>query len=98
VTETLAILPEPLDQLTSRQIADRLEKLGADDATFARLFAGLQEKSLSKEKVIEVAALYVGGQPRWKTKPAALKAIRGSFEDRAYQASKMVFVDKSTPW
>jgi len=98
VAETLAILPEQVEQLTAKQIADKLETLGSDDAAFAKLFAGLQEKSVTKEKAIEVAAFYIGGESRWKTKPAALKAIRGSYEDRAYQASKMVFVDKSTPW
>ena len=98
VDETLAILPEPLESLSAKQIADRLEKAEADDAAFAKLFAGLQARAVSKEKAIEVAALYLGGAPRWKSKPTALKAIRAGFDDRSYQASKMVFVDKATPW
>ena len=98
VEETQAILPEPLENLSAKQIADRLEKAEADNAAFAKLFAGLQAKAVSKEKAIEVAALYLGGAPRWKSKSTALKAIRAGFDDRSYQASKMVFVDKATPW
>jgi hypothetical protein len=98
VEETLAILPEPLESLSAKQIADRLEKAKVDNAAFAKLFGGMQARAVSKEKAIEVAALYLGGAPRWKSKPAALKAIRAGFDDRFYQASKMVFVDKGAPW
>lgn len=98
VEETLAALPEQLEAFSAQQIAARLDKLDTDDAAFVRLFAALHAKEVSNKKVIEVAALYLGGAARWKTKQAALKAIRSGYEDRAYQACKMVFVDKSTPW
>ena len=59
----------------------------------------LQGKAVAaSRRYAEAAARYIGGDPRWRTKAKALAAIRSNFEDRAYQASKMAFVDKSTPW
>jgi len=97
VAETKPLL-EPIELLSPAEIAERLNKIKTDEAAFSRIFAKLETRAVTKEKAIEVASLYLGGKPHWKSKPAALKAIRTSFEDRVYQASKMVFVDKATPW
>jgi hypothetical protein len=85
-------------QLTAQQIAGRLEQIGINDVEFGALMGILQGKAVAFGTVAEAAAFYIGGDPRWRTKAKALAAIRSSFEDRAYQAAKMAFVDKSTPW
>lgn len=99
VAETKALLSQPpLHELSAEEIAKRLRAIGTDESQFARLFAELKSKSLSKDKVIQVAALFTGGSSAWKSKNKALDAIRTRFEDDVYQASKMAQVDKVTPW
>jgi len=99
VAETKALLSQPLlHELSAEEVAKQLRSAGTDEAKFARLFRELRSKSFTKDKVIEVAALFTGGSTTWKTKPKALDAIRTRFEDDVYQASKMSQVDKVTPW
>lgn len=94
-----ALAAPRFEDLTPDVIAAELEGLRTDKAKFALHFAKLQQAGLRKEKVAEVASLYSGARPTaFKTKASALKAIKQTFDDKVYLASKQAMNEGVTPW
>jgi hypothetical protein len=85
--------------LSADEITAELDRLKTDATAFEALMRKLQQRQVSKEKAIAVAARYTGSPAAaWKSKAAALKAIKSRFDDRAYQADKDRLDEKVTPW
>ena len=93
------LLEPSLLELDPAEIAQCLVALRSDEAAFETIVGQLKRKDVSKQKVVAVAAAYTGvSKPSWSSKPAALKAMRSFFEQKAYLAAKAAMEEKVTPF
>jgi hypothetical protein len=77
------------EDVPPEEIADRLISANTDRERFENILAMLTAKSVTKERVIDVAAAYTGvSRPPWRSKAAAIDAITKFFEQRAYLSRK----------
>lgn len=75
----------------------QLNAVGTDESEFRALLARMnKDKRLRKPEMDAVAASYTGGRSQWKTKKDAAQAIVNAFNERAYEAVKMLRVDKGS--
>ena len=93
VSEALNDLRQVLDdQKASLQAkyVKRLRDAGTDETAFNSVMRDLEkEKHLDKEMTSAIAHAYTDGRKEWPTPKAAFKAIRKTFDQRAYQESKL---------
>jgi hypothetical protein len=69
---------------------ERLRGAGTDETAFNTVMRELEkEKHLDKEMASAIAHGYTDGRKEWPTAKAAFKAIRKTFDQRAYQESKL---------
>lgn len=86
------------DDLIAAHI-DRLRDAELDRQPFEEAIAALASRSTPKAVAIAVAEGYVGVAPGpWRTRPAALAAIRARCEERRYQTAKLAAAKGVTPW
>jgi hypothetical protein len=79
------------------QYVRTLQEAGTDELKFQSVFGKLErDKSINKADVEAIAASYTGGRSKWRLKKDAIAAIRTTFNERAYQAVKMLQVDKAS--
>ena len=72
----------------------QLNDAGTDDQLFKSTLEKLErDKSLAKSDIDAIAHMYTNGRTSWPSKKAALKAIRKTFVERAYQEGKMKIVE-----
>jgi hypothetical protein len=76
-----------------------LNSTGTDKSAFTVIYNELKkDKTVSKDDVDAIAHRFTGGRAQWPSKSEALTAIEEWFDHKAYQAVKMLQVDKGTPW
>jgi hypothetical protein len=77
----------------------KLEHAGTDKGLFDPVFAELiSDKAVLKDEADAIAHKYTSGREKWKSKKEAFDEIKTSFEERSYQAAKMVQVSKASRW
>jgi len=75
----------------------RLSEAGIDEVQFNVVFKDLQkDRAVRKGEADLIANMYTRGRSRWPKKGDAIDAVRRTFEERLYQAAKMVQVDKAS--
>jgi hypothetical protein len=85
------------DQAHIDQYVQRLENAGTDGNDFQAVFSEIRhDKSIRKPEADGIAAAYTKGRLTWPTKREAFEAIEATFRDRAFQAVKMLQVDKAS--
>jgi hypothetical protein len=102
----LSTITEPREDTPRVHDADRVDRYvaalnsaGTDKPAFTAVHAELKkDKVVSKEDVDTIAHRFTGGRTQWPSKSEALSAIQEWFDHKAYQAVKMIQVDKGTPW
>jgi hypothetical protein len=89
---------EPIsDQARIDQYVGRLEKAGIDSNEFQAVLSEIRrDKLIRKPEANGIAAAYTKGRLTWPTKGEAFEAIEATFRDRAFQAVKMLQVDKAS--
>jgi hypothetical protein len=89
---------EPLSsQILVDQYIQKLDSVGTNSNDFDAVFSEIQrDKSIRKPEADAIAAAYTKGRRTWPTKREAFEAIETTFRDRAYQAVKMMQVDKAS--
>jgi hypothetical protein len=76
-----------------------LNDAGTDKASFATLYAQLKkDRAVQKEEADAIAHQFTGGRRNWPSRGEALAAVQDWFDHKAYQAVKMLQVDKGTAW
>lgn len=76
---------------------EKLNAAGTDEHAFRSILARLnKDKTVRKPEMEAIAAAYRGGQSQWRTKKDAAQAIMTFFNERAYEAVKMLRVDKGS--
>jgi hypothetical protein len=85
------------DQARMDQYVRRLDNAGTDDNGFHAVLSEIRgDKLIRKPEANAIAAAYTKGRLTWPTKREAFEAIEATFRDRAYQAVKMLQVDKAS--
>jgi hypothetical protein len=85
------------DQACIDQYVRRLEDAGTDSNRFQAVLSEiLRDKLVRKPEADGIAAAYAKGRLTWPTKRAAFEAVEATFRDRAFQAVKMLQVDKAS--
>jgi hypothetical protein len=68
-------------------------------AAFDAIITRLEQRAYDKERVVAVAALYLGRSAKlFKTKPAALRAMWDAFRQRSYAKARNEMNGKVTPF
>jgi hypothetical protein len=76
-----------------------LTDVGFDEAAFMTIINQMNQRAYDKQRVIEVAALYLGRSAHlFKTKPAALRAMLDAFRQRSYAKARNQLNAKVTPF
>src|SRR5215471_15270227 len=90
VPEFLAGLQRQLRQEPAiGRYVERLLEAGIDRKVFDSVFAELsKDKSIRKDEANAIARRYTEGQTSWPTKARAMKEIKTSFVERAFDAVK----------
>jgi hypothetical protein len=84
------------DELIVERYVQRLRDTGTDKTAFDAVFAELsKDKALGKEEAEAIARQYADSRARLDKK-GALKEIKTRFSELAYQAVKMMQVDKAS--
>ena len=87
------------DDLIVGRYVQRLRKAGTDKIAFDSVFADLSEdRAVGKEEADAIAHQYTEGRAQWRKRGDALREIKTRFSERAYQAVKMMRVDKASRW
>jgi predicted RNA binding protein with dsRBD fold (UPF0201 family) len=77
----------------------QLNAAGTDRSVFERIVDDItKNKRVTKQDADAIAHGYTRGRTSWKTRKAAIDAMKTSFDDRSYQAAKMKIVDKAKVW
>jgi hypothetical protein len=101
-TEAIADLERVMGlqgQLRRDSAIAQLNAANTDRAAFDAVIAELDKnKKITKDDVDAIAHTYTHGRTSWKSRKAAIDAIKVSFNDRAYQAAKMKIVEKAKVW
>ena len=80
-------------------LAQELTAAGFDEAAFAALIHRMDERAYDKDRVVAVAALYLGRSAKlFKTKPAAIRAMLEAFQQRSYARARNEMNAKITPF
>jgi hypothetical protein len=93
-----ALSQPDLIELPVEAIAARLVSARTDKLAFNVVYGALSAKSAPKDKVVAVAQAFTGSSKGYASKPAALKAIKSYFDQRAYLAAKADRDARVTPW
>jgi hypothetical protein len=87
--------PRQPDELIVERYVQRLQDAGIDKIAFDAVFAALsKDKAIAKEEAEAIARRYADSRARLD-KRSALKEIKTRFSERAYQAVKLMQVDKA---
>ena len=87
------------DDLAVARYVQRLRDAGTDKIEFDGIVSELtKDKAIHKEEMDAIAHEYTQGRSQWQKKSDALKEIKTRFSERAYQAAKMMQVDKASRW
>ncbi len=83
----------------AEELAQELSAAGFDEAAFNAIINRLEERAYDKERVVAVAALYLGRSTKlFKTKPAAIRAMLEAFQQRSYAKARNEMNAKVTPF
>jgi len=83
----------------AEELAQELTTAGFDEAAFTSIIHRLEDRAYDKERVVAVAALYLGRSIKlFKTKPAAIRAMLEAFQQRSYAKARNEMNAKITPF
>ena len=84
---------------SAEELAEALRTAGFDETAFITHLHRLEERAYDKERVVAVAALYLGRSTRLlKSKPAAIRAMLEAFRQRSYAKARNEMNAKITPF
>lgn len=91
--------PPPTPLPDAEELALELTAAGFDEAAFTAIIRRLEERAYDKQRVVAVAALYLGRSTKlFKTKPAAIRALLEAFQQRSYAKERNEMNAKVTPF
>jgi hypothetical protein len=93
--EELSSLIEEFKQEIRQAYTERLTLAATRFDEFEPVFAELTaNKLMDKDDMDKIAHAYIGARATYRSRKAALDAIKDRFEERVYQASKMKIVER----
>ncbi len=80
-------------------IVGKLDAANISRPAFDSVMKDLRARSFGKADAVAVASIFTGARPTaFRTKGAAIEAIRQKFEERVYLAAKAKMNENVTPW
>jgi len=91
--------PRAADRIVVARYTSALREAGIDEPLFRRVFDQIgADKAVQKPEADAIAFDYIGyggGRSRWPNRKAALTAIEDWFKHQAYEAVKMIQLEKA---